>query len=314
MGEEGAPTLSAEATPTNDALALDFADKAMTAVFGANWRDTVVMEYDEWAKANYLPTKADAEAVAASSYYQKNSPAELISSFTDLTGALAGMANTAGQDPLTTMASIPNFMSSDEISAMRNQLDDLDVSWDKDKEAYTTAVSNLLVQNAATEISNLQPGGTMSAVSQMAANYALIYGWGSSTEEGAAVLAELNATLTNPNTNSGQAVEAVRSAYDQFMVNGGTYLEGGQGTADGAALQVIMGTVSDWSADADMTTAGLYSSDSIADAVNNYMAAVDAMDSMGENAPELVNALNKAGCIVVFIASNGKTGCNISIS
>jgi len=106
----------------------------------------------------------------------------------------------------------------------------------------------------------------------------------------------------------------VRSAYDQFMVNGGTYLEGGQGTADGAALQVIMGTVSDWSADADMTTAGLYSSDSIADAVNNYMAAVDAMDSMGENAPELVNALNKAGCIVVFIASNGKTGCNISIS
>ena len=310
MGEEGAPTLSAEAAPTNDAMALDFADKAMTAVFGANWRDTVIMEYDEWAKANFLPTKADADAVAASTYYQNSSPAELVSSFTGLTDALSGIANGAAQDPLVTLGKMDGYAS--DVAYIQENLGDLEWVDGGDNSEYTTAIANLMVQRAAGGVSE---GNENSGITNLALSYAQLYAWGTSTSEGAGVLEELNTAISTA-TDSGIVLGAVDEAYtkaandDSFIAYIGNEK---QLTNDSLALQAIMGTVSDWGEDADITDSNLYTSDSITEAVNNYIAAVDAISAMGENAGEFADILQNAEGIVVFIASNGKVGCNISL-
>jgi len=291
----------------------DYADAAMKAAFGDGWKKTAQLKYSGWAVSNVLPSKDDAEKIVASSYYQNNSPAELISSFTGLTDALAGMSATASRDPLETMKGL--VMSDAEIAALRTQLNDLGVSWEKDKNAYTTAVSNLLVNNVATEISGLNDGGTPSQMAQLALTYATLYGWASTSEDGAEVLEELNNTLKAEETDSSDVVAAINAASTKAG-NSDTYKAyigvDGQANHDALALPAIMGTVSNWGDSADMTISGLYSSDSITNAVNNYFAAVDTILAMGADTT-FADALNGADGVVVFITSDGKTGCNISL-
>lgn len=297
-------------------------EAAMDAVFGDDWEKNLSLSYDGWEYSTSMPSAADAAKVAKSSYYKNSTPAELVTSFTGLTDALAGMANTASQDPLVTMKGV--VMSEDEYEVMRAQLDTLGVSWsseaDADNTAYTTAVSNLLVQKVSSEIGDNQYGADYdekaSQMSTLAINYALIYGWASADAEGAEILANLNAAVTDPNASSTDVVDAVDSAFAQagerssFM----TYLDtqNGQGLDDISALSSIMGTVSRWSDGADMTTAGLYSSVSITDAVNNYITAVGTMSGIGDiDASALETALRNG--VVVFVSSDGTIGYNISI-
>ena len=296
----------------------DFADAAMKAAFGDEWEKTAKLKYDGWTVSNVLPSAEDAAKVAKSSYYQNSTPAELVSSFTGLTDALAGMSATASQDPLDTMKGL--VMNEDEYNAMRTQLDALGVSWVDGAEntAYTTAVSNLLVQNVSKEIYDNKYTGaeseTPSGLAELAMSYALIYGWASVDAEGAEILADMNAKVTDPNASSSDVVSAVFGAMTAAGGKSGfmTYMaENGQYSNDLSALAPIMGTVADWTKDADMTTSGLYSSGSITDAVNNYIAAVSAMDGMTDDEVAALETVLDDG-VVVFASSSGKVGCNIS--
>lgn len=291
---------------------------AMDAVFGDGWEETVALTYDGWALSNSMPSAEDAQKVANSTYYKNSTPAELVSSFAGLTDSLAQMASTATGDPLETMKNI-QIMSDAEYSAMRKQLDDLKVSWNSeagaDNAAYTTAVSNLLIQNVSTEIGGYTYTGSdnVSGLGELAAAYAQIYAWGSTGDaQGAVVLENLNNAIKAKDASSTSVVKAVNDAMSAANAENSTfsaYLKENE-IGDLTALSAIMGTVSKWSDGADMTTAGLYSSDSITDAVNNYISAVGTMSGMGENADALATALG-AG-VVVFVSANGMVGSNIS--
>ena len=313
QNDSGYVVLSTSAAPE---IVGDSTEEYLNAAFGSDLSG-LKLKYDGWELSTNLPSAEDAEKVAKSSYYQNSTPAELVSSFTGLTDALAGMASTASQDPLETMDNL-GLLPTD----MREKLSDLGVSWNSeagaDNTAYTTAVSNLLVQNVATEIGNNQytgaDGETPSGMAELAMSYALIYGWASTDAEGAAILAELNAAVTDENANSASVVNAVEEAMTAAAEKSGfeTYMaENGQYSNDLSALAPIMSTVSKWSDSADMTTSGLYSADSITDAVNNYITAVGAMSGL-ENASELGEVLEDG--VVVFISASGTVGCNISLS
>lgn len=311
MGEN-APAPAAEDGATGANAATKFADDAMIAVFGTNWKATVKLEYDEWAKSNFLPSVEDANKVAASNYYKYNSSAELVSSFTGLTDALSGIANGAKRDPLVTLASMNGY--ADDVKYIQDNLGDLKWDDEGDNSEYTTAIANLMVQRAAGGVSE---GNVNSGITNLALSYATLYAWGTSTPEGAAVLADLNNDIATA-TDSSVVIKAVDDAYTAAGNAGtsfNTYVQDtdGQYSNDILALQSIMGTVSDWGTDADITDSNLYTSDSITEAVNNYIAAVEAISGMGENAAEFADILKTTEGIVVFIASNGKVGCNISL-
>ena len=295
-----------------------FGDAAMLAVFGEGWdregNDAVSLRYDGWEPDNIFVPAEEAAIVAQSSYFQSKEPSELVESFSLLTDALAGMASTASQDPLTTMANIPGFMTEAEITSLRGQLEDIGVSWDDDKEAYATAVSNLLIQNTSVEIGDINNYGSYSGLSNLAWQYAMLYGWASSKEEGSATLDSLNAVLTAEGTNSQEVVNAVNTAFEsaQDDPSFGAYMMDGDFEIDTVALASIMGTVSDWSASADMTTSGLYSSDSIADAVNNYAVAVDVVNGLtDEQLARWETLMQSCDGIIVFLTPNGETHCTI---
>lgn len=278
------------------------------------------LKYDGWTLSNSMPSAEDAAKVAKSSYYQNSTPAKLVSSFTGLTDSLAGMARTASQDPLDTMKGI-NIMTEDEYTVMRNQLDGLGLTWSSeegaDNTAYTTAVSNLLVQKVATEIGGdtFVEDENPSSLAELAVAYAQIYAWASTGDaEGVAALEKINGAIADKDASSTSVVNAVDEAMQTAQAAGSSFstYNNSQGMNDLYGLSAIMGTVSGWSDGKDMTTSGLYSSDSITDAVNNYITAVGTMSGMDDTeASALAAALGNG--VVVFVSTDGTVGCNISL-
>lgn len=297
----------------------DFADAAMKAAFGDEWEKTAKLKYDGWTVSNVLPSAEDAAKVAKSSYYQNSTPAELVSTFSGLTDALAQMASTAGGDPLDTMKTY-GFLTPDEYDTMKNTLNNnLGVSWeDEDNTEYKSAVSNLLVQKVATEIGGdtFVEDNEPSSLGELAVAYAQIYAWASTGDaKGVAVLQKVNDAIEADDANSRSVANAVGEAMTTATAEGSSfytyYNNNNQGMVDLHGLSSIMGTVSKWSDGADMTTSGLYSSDSITDAVNNYVAAVSVMDGMTADEVAALETVLDDG-VVVFASSSGKVGCNIS--
>ena len=291
---------------------------AMDAAFGEGWEKTLSHKYDGWQYNTSMPSAEDAAKVAKSSYYKNSTPAELVSSFTGLTDALAGMASTAGQDPLDTMKEI-GVMTDEEYTAMREQLKKLNVEWENggDNKAYSTAVSNLLVQNVATEIGShtFVEEDNPSMLGELAVSYAQIYAWASTGDtEGVAVLEKLNSAIVDENASSRSVVNAVGEAMQTAQAEGSsfsTYLKK-HSMDDLYGLSSIMSTVGKWSNGADMTAPGLYSSDSIADAVNPYITAVSTMSGMTEAESSAMAAAVEKG-IVVFVTIDGAVCYNIEL-
>ena len=205
------------------------------------------------------------------------------------------------------------YLTDDEISSLRTELGDL--TWDGDKEAYSTAVSNLLVQKTATEIGDSNnTTENYSEMSKLAWRYAMIYGWASTSDEGAECLKNLDAVITSGTASSSEVVNAVSNAFTtaNSSTSFGEYMSENAET-DSLGLTHIMGTVSDWSANADMTTSGLYSSDSITDTVNSYTAAVNVVSGLTAEEQQQWNTLiaNSEG-VIIFITSTGEIICTLS--
>ena len=287
-------------------------DEAMKLIYGENWaeRNDLKLAYDKWVVDNTFPSAAEATAVVNSSYYQYKTPSQLVDSFSSLTDSLSQMASTATGDPLVTMQGI--VMTESEVNSMRAELDSMGLKWVEggDNTAYSTAVSNLLVKKTATEMGTSDMDA-WSGMSELTWKYAMLYGWAAQSKDGAKCLEDLNAVLTNKNSNSNDVVNAVSNAFTTAGENPdfNAYLdvENGDRIADTQGLVCIMGTVSDWSADADMTTPGLFSSDSIADVVDNYSAAVNVVSGLTQEEQQEWDALiqNCEG-IVLFVTKTGQ--------
>lgn len=69
-----------------------FADEALTAAFGEDWKNEMKLQYKEWTSSNSMINAAlDASNVSGSSYIQNSSVTELLGDVQDVTSAAAGL-------------------------------------------------------------------------------------------------------------------------------------------------------------------------------------------------------------------------------
>ena len=288
-----------------------FVDDAMTAAYGDNWQSALKLKYNGWTDDNVLNSVlADANVgnVADSNFVKNYTPAELVGTVSGVTDALVDTILGAGKDPVEKLGDL-NLLTDDQLSDIETDLADMEVAWVQggDNTAYSNALSNLLVKYVAdeyktTDFDEYCENGTSSGLSNMALNYALVYAWASSSEDGQEVLDEMNAAMADPDTGSEELIQAFMDGMDKAMADENYGNNGGE--TDYKAIYSIMGTVSDISKDFDMSTEGLYSSDSISELVNNYTSAVVAVSSLTKEQREAL-AKREAGSIVIFITENG---------
>lgn len=287
---------------------------AMQAVFGDSWKDSAALKYGEWTDDGVLDTVlGDAEAakkVAKSSFMKNSTPGELVNSFSGVTDALTNMAITAQQDPLKTVEQL-GVLSDAQIASLRSELGDL--AWDPsagaDNTTYSNTVSNLLVKCVADEYSEVDmddpdAGENMSGLADMAMQYAQVYAWASTdtTGQGAEVLKSMDTAISDPDADSGELVGIVLDAYEKIDQD----YHRNYGENDTFAFFSIMDSLSDLSEGFDdMSTAGLYSSESITDLVNNYTNAVSAIAGLTNEQLKMLGTLPD-GCIVAFLTEDGK--------
>ncbi len=290
-------------------------DEAMKLVYGENWatRNDLKLAYGKWSDDGLLQyvleNSANSQIVAGSSFVQNRTPAQLVDSFGTLTDSLSGMAATAGSDPLETMATY-NILPEDQITSIRNELASLGLSWDSaenaDNSEYSTALSNLLVKNVSSELGTADPDAQVSGVAGMAAMYATIYGWAATDKAGQTALDNLNAVITNPDSNTGDIVKAFGDIDTSEGSPLHSYMTSETAKKDEASLPVIMGAVSDITANYDITQEGLFSAESIGEQVDNYISAVVTVSGLDEN--QILELQSKAadGAVVIFLSENGQ--------
>ena len=298
------------------ALEGGFAEAAMKATFGENWKDDLALEYDNWTDngvlAQVLANASAAKDVAGSSYVQHSTPAEMLATVSTVTNALGNMAVTAGRDPLTTMKDF-DLITDTQFTNIQKELSDNKLVWGEgvDNVAYGTALSNILVKELSKEAGAYDINGESapSTLLGFASMYASLYGWASTSEEGAAELEELNNKITDPNATTQTIMSAFETFQkENFAENSGfmNYYSGNAGETDTKAFLAIMSSVSELSEDYDMLTAGVYTSDVVAQQLNDYINTVVAVSSMAENQAQ-IDALKSLedGSVVVFVTAQG---------
>ena len=282
-------------------------DTAMKAVFGENWEDTATLKYDGWTDDGILASIMGdeyVEEVANSNFVKNNSPAQLVDAVSKVTNALTDTILNAGMDPVAKLGDL-RVLSDEQLAGIRTDLGDLDWTNEDDKVAYSNKLSNLMVKYVADEYKNMNvedyieesPDG----LAGMAMNYALVYAWASSSENGKAVLDDMNAAMQDGSIDSEALINTFMDGVEKAQQDQ-NYEE--MYATDYMALYSIMGTVSDISKNFDMNQAGLYSSDSISNKVNNYTNAVSAVNGLTTEQRNVLNNLEN-GSVVVFVTANG---------
>lgn len=327
VGALGGPIVLSETPVVADEASAVFADKAMTAVFGENWEETVKLESGDWADlaANGIQDDlaandgALAKAVTNSSYMTGTTPDALLNNAAQVTGAAlnfltkkapnmnadiyySGIQGAFGQDEETF-----NKMCADYGIEVKEDANGNSVFGD---DVTATQLSNLMVVAAANDLNNERE----STASLLVLQYAAFAGAVNSpyaTAETKAAYDTLNATL-----NSASSMAEIQTAMDTFAQDEGyiAYSEGPDtavAEGDGAAFMGIMDAL-DTAAAGLSDKAGLvasgnaFSSGEVVGAFNSYIALAAAIASGEIDATELGNITNAGGVVIMLtVTANG---------
>ena len=299
-----------------DAVVGGIADKAMIATFGENWRDDLSVEFSGWTNDGLLDlvlgmTTEQVGSVAGSTFLTEATTEGMMSTVTNLTGivsdAIYDSNLTVAFDRLGTLLGPDN--------SVVTTLNDLEIQ-PSDPE-FSTVVSNLLVGHFASEMAN----ASESPLTELCAIYASAYAY-SETEGGDdSLVKELDqyiaglsyqeiADLGKPvaegeETTNLEADLAGLSSFEAFL-NSDYAGENGPGNNDTEAFLYMMDAVSaiagTYTDKETLADAGMYSSSSVADQVDNYANAVRVVAS-GIDQSKLTGL--EAGSVVVFITADG---------
>ncbi len=290
-----------------------FAENAMIASFGENWAEKCGLAYEDWSDDGILSMVLKQGAgvnssIANSSFLTMSTPAELVDALSTVTDGLSGMAQSAGQDPLSTIG-ILGVLSDDQVQDVRDEMNSLGLSWDPaagaDNSEYSTALSNVLVKHVSTEVGNIDLEKdpdleNSSGLAGIAINYSIIYaGAANGSEECKKFLSDFEVLVADKNTTSQDILDAFDNApeLDEEYINN-SY------TNDVESVITLMGSVGEISKDFSMTTEGLYSSEAIAGKVNDYTSAVSVVSGLTSDQLAVLNQLS-GGEVVIFITSTG---------
>lgn len=313
---------------------------AMAASFGENWAETATLKYDGWTvNADMLNTALANPNVGNSSYLQNSNVNDLLGNVQTVTNAAAGMLGNLTEDAnhylnILEMTLGEGYMEKAVASGVMK----LDENGDYQFASGVTAegkigtdlqnqLSNLMVLSVAEEMKGLDSatmsqmmlGGLADGVdnpagysdaSSMAAKYALFKAYSLENPSAAADFEAMNTALANASGTSD-----VNAAFTNFY---NTHKDGMNGMdpnvfmTNAEAIPAIMKGVSDTSGDyLDSDTlkdSGLYTSGSVASALNAYVAAADLASLNPDLIEQLEIALSdlttSGGMIVLVAGSN----------
>ena len=303
-------------SPNEAPIAVGSGAEVMKLIYGENWaeRNDLKLAYNGWTDDGILEyvlsNSSNATTIINSNYVKNNSTSELIDSFATVTESLAGIAGGAQADPLETMKF--KVLTEEEANSIASTLNQKGLRWETgaNNDAYTTALSNLLIKNVTSEIGDAEIVGSdeppeLSALAQMAQTYAAIYGWAATDVKGQETLDRINAVISNPESDTADIMAAFEFSDEEGNAFADHYIESGKYDQDMAALPVIMGAVSDITADFDITVSGAFSADSIGDKVTNYINAASAISNLSPDQVDVLRNISN-GAIVIFVTSNGQ--------
>ena len=287
-------------------------DAAMAAVFGENWDKTAVLKYDGWTDdglLNYvLANKDSAPLIAGSTFLTTATPDGLMNAVTNLTDAATSVIQNYAANGGDVEGKLTTLLGQDFV----NKLKETDVTSEDD--AYETVISNMLVGHFAEALSNSTVNEAMSNdLTGMMLMYAEVYAY-CETVGDTQTMSALNTYLAESDQMEDLSIDGLSACLgatapdgfiDGFLAFAGTDEEPGQGAKDLEAALEIMGAVGHiagtYTDPESLSNANLYSSDSVAQQLDNYIAAVKAVASMDTTA---LGAISD-GSITVFIAADG---------
>lgn len=318
-GVPGTP--SARASVSENSAAVVFVDKAMTAVFGEDWEETVALEYGEWGADDGLMdivkgyTDTELAQIANSSYLTESTPASLMHAVNGVTG----MANKVITDKLKGgLSGAKDNLNAifggtnEEPCTIVQELIDMGVTESDD---YITIISNMLVNEVSSTFED-EP-----VLSEMVTLYAAAYAYGETTGDYTTYntmtdkLNEVNMDLLK---NDDQEVGFMFLAED-IMADPDTHAgfiaymnSGGDGasqyTNDTQALATMMGAVNQISGkflDKDSLMNGeLFTTDGVMSQVEGFFNSVKALAAMDPDARAALRGMGN-GVVVVFITADG---------
>jgi len=316
VGEEAPISLSAaEGTGNPDAAAAEFANKAMTAVFGEGWKNTVKLEYGEWSDngmMDYVMQHTDsADLIATSTFLTTATPDALMGAVTNLTNSASTLIKNYGGD---VEAKLTNLCGSDFVTALNN------TGVTSGSDDYETVISNMLVGHFAGVLNNTTVDDVLESgdpITQMAMQYAMVYAY-CETIGDTETINGLNEHLAASTDMDDLTVSGINSYLtantSEDFINGYVEFAGdpttgeGQGYHDMSAALEIMGAVSfvagTYTDAATLSDPQLYASASVGEQLNNYINAIRAVANLSDTAAAALSDL-PAGAVAVFIDAYG---------
>ena len=287
-----------------------FADEALTASFGANWRNELKLAYGEWASdSSVLSTALNATNVSGSSYIQNSSVSELLGNVQDVTSAAAGLLGSktgTADEYLGTLQLLGNaYMESAVAAGVIGKNGDGQYYLFEGTytdgvgptEALQNQLSNLMVFDVANQMTTVESEDMaflmisgVSDVSEnidtqqyplptvMAAQYALYKAYVADHPEAAASF-----ELMNQKMQGVQSASAAQGALEEFVETNKdgltAYIDGEQGAATlennaSAVTQIMKGVTAaapDYTNADTLNNSSLFTSDAVSGELNVFV-------------------------------------------
>ena len=316
VGEAAPASLSAEEGVGNpDAAAAEFANKAMIAVFGEGWKNTVKLEYGEWSDngmMDYVMQHTDSAAlIADSSFLTVATPDALMGAVTNLTDAASKVIENYNGNVTSKLIEL----CGDEFVATLNN-----TGVEPGTKEYNTVVSNMLVGHFADSMyGSTVEEATSDQLSSMALTYAELFAYceyknDTTTMEGLndylSGATEMDVLSTEGLVNYLNTSENVPAGFVEGFVayTGELADKNSKGYQDMSAALEIMGAVGfvagTYTDKASLSDPQLYASASVGEQLNNYINAIRAVANLSPTAVEALNDL-PTGAVAVFIDAYG---------
>lgn len=285
----------------------NFADPAMKAAFGDEWKKMTSLKYGEWSDDGLLSLVADytdeeLAAIADSTFMTVATPKGLMTAVTDMTGIVSSVIAGSDLSQATNRLNILLGAESDTVKTL-NSLNMQPTDAD-----YPTVVSNLLVNEMANMMQNAENADNK--LNTILYLYSAAYAY-SQVSGDPAILNQLSTNLDGMSfdeLNSDAYLEKCIAGMEDIGFSDFEEFQAATQDTDVAALSTMMGAVGHIAGsykDKDsLVDPGLYASGAVAEQVNNYMTSVKAMVSM--TPAERAALKNQADTVMVFITADGK--------
>ena len=339
-GESGAITLTIEGI--SGIAEGSNLDKAMIATFGAGYKETLKLKYDNWGSNGIYNnlTPESALAVKESSYMTGTRKDNLLSDVEILTNMAQNLVTALGSNPNTEDQTLSKLFGADLLNETGLMYGVGDGDWTTEEwdawgaeEGNKTAYSNLLVLAAANEAEKTMSDSTyqLSGAGEIIQQFSSFYAYAAVDKEFSntldSYLAHLNgedaglglAPVTDANTGAAwynSLSKEAGSGYVDYLNSTNEALDGeSQSDVDYYGFMSILAGLGNPSEEqaakitADLNNSNLFTDGIVNEMYNDYLDGVDAMSGLydpNDNSYDNLG-IGNGSVVVMVIHKDGKT-------